>query len=89
MLLLCGSAPGTSSAVGLRWRGPQTSEDVNVFRELLASIEGGDSFDFLFLGLARLLNNVHEALNTTLPGSLAQIDCIGDFDTGMEVSRAQ
>jgi len=47
----------------------------NVFRELLAGIEGGEAFDFLFAGLARLLNNVHEALNTTLPGSLTQIEC--------------
>lgn len=54
---------------------PRTTEDVNVFRELLAGIDGADIFDFLFLGLARLLNNVHEALNTTLPGSLAQIEC--------------
>lgn len=47
----------------------------NVFRELLADLSGDDVFDFAFEGLARLLNNVHEALNTTLPGSLQQIEC--------------
>lgn len=44
----------------------------NNFRTLLASIT---EYDFMFEGFARLLNNVHEALNTALPGSLAQIDC--------------
>ena len=47
----------------------------NVFRELLGAISGADAFEFLFAGLARLLNNVHEALNTKLPGSLTQVEC--------------
>jgi len=48
---------------------------VNVFRELLAEISGPEAYELAFDGLARLLNNVHEALNTTLPGSLQQIEC--------------
>ncbi|KAJ8611150.1 hypothetical protein CTAYLR_003576 [Chrysophaeum taylorii] len=52
----------------------QQEQGANVFRELLADLSP-DTFEFIFDGLARLLNNVHEALNTTLPGSLQQIDC--------------
>ena len=52
-----------------------TRHRMNVFRRYLADFDGGDVFEFAFEGFARLLNNVHEALNTTLPGSLAQIEC--------------
>uniref|UniRef100_A0A7S3JVS4 HID1 domain-containing protein n=1 Tax=Aureoumbra lagunensis TaxID=44058 RepID=A0A7S3JVS4_9STRA len=52
-----------------------TKINKNIFRALLAEIDGSDEFAFAFEGFARLLNNVHEAQNTTLPGSLAQIEC--------------
>lgn len=47
----------------------------NVFRQMLSELSGNEAFEFAFEGIARLLNNVHESQNTTLPGSLQQIEC--------------
>jgi len=48
----------------------------NVFRTLLARMSGDYELTFCFKGFARLLNNVHEANNTYLPGS---VNGIGNF----------
>jgi hypothetical protein len=47
----------------------------NAIRAMLASLSGARDFRFVFEGLCRLLNNVHEANNTYMPNSLKQIQC--------------
>ena len=36
---------------------------------------GREDFDLIFHGLAKLLNNYHQSMNTILPNSIKQIKC--------------
>ncbi|ETV82656.1 hypothetical protein, variant [Aphanomyces astaci] len=47
----------------------------NQYRALLSSIQREEDFELLFNGLAKLLNNYHQAMNTLLPNSIKQIKC--------------
>jgi hypothetical protein len=50
----------------------------NVFRQLLSAVGSdgtGVEFEGVFLGITRLLNNVHEAQNVYFPGSVMEIEC--------------
>ncbi|CAK4732153.1 unnamed protein product [Aphanomyces euteiches] len=52
-----------------------TFESTNKYRELLSSIQREEDFELLFNGLAKLLNNYHQSMNTLLPNSIKQIKC--------------
>ncbi|OQS05042.1 hypothetical protein THRCLA_02784 [Thraustotheca clavata] len=47
----------------------------NKFRELLSSIHREEDFNLIFNGLAKLLNNYHQSMNTIFPNSIKQIKC--------------
>ncbi|KAF0719695.1 Aste57867_861 [Aphanomyces stellatus] len=47
----------------------------NKYRQLLSSIQREEDFELLFNGLAKLLNNYHQSMNTLLPNSIKQIKC--------------
>ncbi|EQC25901.1 hypothetical protein SDRG_16273 [Saprolegnia diclina VS20] len=47
----------------------------NKYRELLSSVQREEDFDLIFYGLAKLLNNYHQSMNTILPNSIKQIKC--------------
>lgn len=49
------------------------AEGFNVFRKLLMGIEKPEELNFVFRGFSRLLNNVHQSVNTYLPGSIIQV----------------
>ncbi|OQR84990.1 hypothetical protein ACHHYP_12460 [Achlya hypogyna] len=47
----------------------------NKYRELLSTIHREEDFELIFTGLAKLLNNYHQSMNTILPNSIKQIKC--------------
>ena len=71
--------PDDDEAAAAVAAGPATAESPptpaveNVFRNLLAAVDSPEELDFIFVGLSRLLNNVHEAQNTYMPGALMQV----------------
>lgn len=52
---------------------PPDDRPGNYYRQLLSSIQTPRELTFIFDGISRLLNNVHEAVNTYIPGSVMQI----------------
>ena len=46
----------------------------NVYRVMLAGFSKDVEIDFVFEGLVRLLNTVHQASHTYLPNSFRQVD---------------
>lgn len=49
------------------------AQGFNVFRRLLGTVEAPDQLNFIFRGIVRLLNNVHQSENTYLPYSVTRI----------------
>jgi hypothetical protein len=45
-------------------------EGFNIFRTLVRNMRGSYSFNFVFNGFSNILNSVHLAANTYLPGSM-------------------
>jgi len=49
--------------------------NANAYRRLFAQVKEPEHFDAFFNGVTRLLNNIHIAENTYLPGSYYKVEC--------------
>ncbi|RQM23526.1 hypothetical protein B5M09_004121, partial [Aphanomyces astaci] len=60
---------------GVPYAGSIVADERETLVDVSIQVSSSEDFELLFNGLAKLLNNYHQAMNTLLPNSIKQIKC--------------